>query len=90
MSKNKMKSIKEYFENLNATKSVEPVALISSQEETVDDDTAAEVPIIEDKVKVVKIVNAFEALMSSSRGDTPIKTPRKRIRRLGGTSTSKR
>ena len=90
MSKNKMKSIKEYFENLNATKSIEPVALISSQEETVENDTAAEVTVIDDRVKVSKIVNAFEALMSSSRGDTPVKTPRKRLRRLGGTSTSKR
>ena len=87
MSKNKMKSIKEYFENLNATKSIEPVALISSQEETVENDTAAEVSVIDDRVKVV---NAFEALMSSSRGDTPVKTPRKRLRRLGGTSTNKR
>ena len=75
MSKNKMKSIKEYFENLNATKSIEPVALISSQEETVENDTAAEVTVIDDRVKVSKIVNAFEALMSSSRGDTPVKTP---------------
>ena len=91
MSAKKKKSIKSYFESLIVKEKPE-VALADIPVETIGavqvDDSAC-VPTNTSKESVKEKINVFE-LMMQSKGDTPLKTPKGRVKRIGGGKVKRR
>ena len=91
LSVKKIKTLKHYFESL-AEKPPDlevqevPVKKISAKDDKIDSNAE----VVDTKKESVRVkINVFERMMHSN-GDTPLKTPKKRIRRIGDRSLRKK
>ena len=91
MSLKKIKTIKSYFESLANNKPIpNPQMSPASKEATNDDNIDVEgTETVTKKVLVTERINVFEKMMLSA-GDTHPRTPKKRIRRIGNSSSKVR
>ena len=85
LSDGKMKSIKDYFENLKSQDRKFPIDRAKDDEVKTKDINI--VTVATEKVGVKKRIETFESLFCASTGDTLRKTPVKRLKRLGDNPT---
>ena len=84
MIRSDMKSIKEYFESLNKPSTSIPKDDVDADAVHENDDDNESRATEKEKMKAK--IDAFEALMMDSKGDTHKKTPRKSLKRIGNAS----
>ena len=85
MSASKMKSIKDYFESLsNKAQDFPTVKANHEDKNNISKDLN---DVATKKVRVKHRIEALESFKCFSRGDTPTKTPRMKLKRLGDNPT---